>query len=325
MRSLLDLPTLEARAMLAKGTPVFLPVNPVEYHGPHLSLYTDALICAGFIRDLHARLAEDHPDWSLLAVDDLHVGVDPVPGPGTRAVAYATVCELVTAACRALADLGAQRVVLMASHLVPQHSQALEEGVTLLRARGVRAVAPFNLVPPLLINGDPDWLATLMLGPCHPDLEEARAGLAADIHAGAIETSLALHYAPGSVHPRFADLPPCPAVRRDPALHAVARAAKVLGRPALARELDFAAVASGWYALRPFPGYSGVPHLASARAGKKLAKLCVNEMLPSVKRVLDGEGTSPSPFMRWVWPATLGGRVLQLRVPPEAVQPPQLC
>jgi creatinine amidohydrolase len=212
----------------------------------------------------------------------------------------------------------------MASHLSPPHSQAVEEGVAVLRARGVRAVAPFNLIPPLLVRSDPDWLATLMLGPQHPELEAARVGLSADFHAGAIETSLALHFAPESVHPRFAELPPCPSVQRDRALHAVALAAGGLGRSTLAQELDFAAVARGWYALRPFPGYSGMPHLASARAGKKIAKLCVNEMLPTVMRVLDGAGSSPTPFMSWVRSATLGGRVLQLRVPPEAVQPPQL-
>ena len=324
MRSLLELPTLEAQSLLARGTPVFLPVNPVEYHGPHLSLHTDALICAGLIRDLHAHLAERHPEWPLLAVDDLHVGVDPVPGPGSRPVPYATVRDFVTLACRALADMGAQRVVLMAFHLSPPHSRALEGGVTLLRARGVRAVAPFNLIPPLLMGADQGELARIMLGKRHPALEAARAGLTADFHAGCLETSLALHYAPHSVHPRYVEMPPCPSVQRDRALHAVALAAQRLGRRTLAHELDFAAVARGWFALRPFPGYTGLPHLASARAGGKLARLCTNEMLPAVTRVLEGEGSSPAPFMGWVRSATLGGRVLQLRVPPEAVQPPQL-
>jgi hypothetical protein len=48
-------------------------------------------------------------------------------------------------------------------------------------------------------------------------------------------------------------------------------------------------------------------------------------MLPAVTRVLEGEGSSPAPFMGWVRSATLGGRVLQLRVPSAAVQPPTLC
>jgi hypothetical protein len=33
MISLLDLPNAEARRLLATGVPVFVPVNPVEYHG----------------------------------------------------------------------------------------------------------------------------------------------------------------------------------------------------------------------------------------------------------------------------------------------------
>ena len=36
--------------LLATGAPVFLCVNPVEYHGPHLSLHNDRLISEGVAR-----------------------------------------------------------------------------------------------------------------------------------------------------------------------------------------------------------------------------------------------------------------------------------
>ena len=35
MTQLLDLPHAKAQALLASGAPVYLLVNPVEYHGPH--------------------------------------------------------------------------------------------------------------------------------------------------------------------------------------------------------------------------------------------------------------------------------------------------
>src|SRR3989442_1056381 len=105
--NLLCLPHSAARAALETGAPVFLCVNPVEYHGPHLSLRNDALVSIGLARALHARLAKHHPAWPFLAAEDLEVGVDPAPGPGSRHVPLGRVRALVREACRALAELGA--------------------------------------------------------------------------------------------------------------------------------------------------------------------------------------------------------------------------
>src|SRR5688500_7491630 len=87
VRSLFDLPHSEARALLRSGMPVYLPVNPVEFHGPHLPLHTDALISRGLAETLHARLAERDPalrGTTPIYASDLEVGVDASQGPGTR-------------------------------------------------------------------------------------------------------------------------------------------------------------------------------------------------------------------------------------------------
>src|SRR5207249_3028418 len=79
---LFDLPLAGVRDALASGAPVYVPVNPLEYHGPHLPLRNDAMVTAGLVRDVHARLAAAHSDWPLLVANDLDAGVEPVPGPG---------------------------------------------------------------------------------------------------------------------------------------------------------------------------------------------------------------------------------------------------
>ena len=317
---LLDLSNTAAREALATGTPVFLPVNPVEYHGPHLALRTDGLICAGLIRDLHAALTARHPGWPLVAVADLEAGVGPVPGPGSRAVPYEVVRGLVETACRALADLGARRVILMTFHGAPLHNLALDAGLRLLERRGVRAVAPFHLVLRRLIDGEGALFEDVFRGVKDPT---ERAGMIRDMghdfHAGFLETSLALHYAPKSVHPRYAELPPCPAV--TPAAHfsAAARAARLLGQRALAAELDFAAYAFGWHGLRPFPGYTGRPHRASREVGAFLARRIVAEGAPVVLDVLEGRADPIPPPMAWVGPLTLRGRFGPPLVPAAAI------
>src|SRR4051812_14310306 len=150
MTSLLDLPHAEARRLLAGGAPVYLPVNPVEYHGPHLSLHNDALIAQGLAAELHAGLCQREAlggsDWPFLVAGGLEIGVDPAPGPGSRATPYAEVRDQVTEACLALADLGARKVVLMTFHGAPLHALALEGGIHALAARGVTALSPMNIL-----------------------------------------------------------------------------------------------------------------------------------------------------------------------------------
>ena len=311
MTALLDLSHTACRAALADGAPVFLPVNPVEYHGPHLSLHNDRLITAGFIADLHARLAADH-GWPLLAVDDLEVGVDPVPGAGSRGQPMHVVASLVWDACDALADLGARRVVLMTFHGSPRHSVALEAGVRRLTRRGVKAVNPFNALLHRMVRGpeDDQWERVLEAARgVDPHVAEAMAELSFDYHAGLLETSLALHYAPDSVHELHRDLPPCPPIARVRPVGLAARLVGALGARQLSRDLEFASIGMGWYRLQPFPGYTGAPHLATAELGAAMASMAVDILAEATEQVLSGQGVSPPPILAWTAPLTLNGRL----------------
>ena len=319
MIPLLDLPHARARSILASGAPVYLPVNPVEYHGPHLSLHNDARVSAGLVRDIHARLCDGGEDWPLLVAADLEVGVDPTPGPGTRATSYRDVSRLVVEACRRLAELGARRVVLMTFHGSPLHGLALDAGVRWLQQRGIPALSPLNVLLRAMLDiraeDYADAYATVRG-------DEERAAMMreapGDFHAGFFETSLALHYAPESVDAVHARLPPCPDVVPDSALLAASRASARLGRVTLARELRFAAVGVGWYGLRPFPAYTSRPHRASREAGATLARHVVRELSLVTARVLRGEAP-PAPIMPWMAHATLRGRVPTGAVPLDAI------
>lgn len=315
MISLFDLPHQDARRLARSGAPVYLTINPVEYHGPHLSLHNDRLISLGLVRDLHERLLADH-DWPLLLAADLEVGVEPCPGVGTRRTPYPIVRHLVLEACRALAELGATKVVLMTFHGAPLHNLAIEAGVELLRLGGVRALAPFNIVLRELLELEPTQYAEAL---AHIDDEAERAqmmaSLALDFHAGFFETSMALHYAPESVAPGYKSLPPCAEVRPDGKLTLAAKMAGALGARRLARELTFAAAGVGWNALRPFPGYTGRPHRATPQAGAVFAREIVARYVAVAGDVFAGRAESPPPIMRWVGRVSLGGRVGNLTVP----------
>jgi creatinine amidohydrolase len=309
MIDVFDVSHTRARALLSGGAPVFLPVNPVEYHGPHLSLRNDALLTRGVIRDLHAELCARGADHPLLVTSDLELGVDPARGPGSRPVPYRVARASIVRACQSLARLGAKRVVLMTFHGSPLHGHAIDAGVQWLKRAGIPALSPMNLFlrAQLTLTADdfPDAYAPIA------DADERLAVMReapVDFHGGYLETSLALHYAPDSVDPIYKSVPPCPVVVPDARLLLAARAARRVGRLALANELTHAALGAGWFALRPFPGYASRPHCANVEAGRVTATRFLREFGAVTARVMAGEEEPPAPPMPWLLPLTLGGR-----------------
>ncbi len=318
---LLELPHAQARALLATGATVTLCVNPVEYHGPHLSLQNDRLVSLGIARRLAARLATGGAPPVFVLAGDIEAGVEPASGPGSRHVPYRDVRRAVLESCRALAELGARRVVLMTFHGAPMHSHALESGVEWLVSHGIPAFAPLVLALEAMISGEVREFAPALAGIEDPaERATMLAGLADDFHAGFFETSVALELTPESVSPIHLRLPPCPSLERPRALVTLSRLMAMAGHKQLAGELRVAAAGLAWAALRPFPGYTCRPHRASAAAGA----VFVREMLDRIEAVargvfFGGAAPPPAPF-RWMPALTLGGRMARPPVPLEAIQ-----
>jgi creatinine amidohydrolase len=224
-------------------------------------------------------------------------------------VAFGQVKSLVQDACRALADLGARRVVLMTFHGSPLHNIALFAGVKLLAARGIAAIAPMNLLLQALFHASGREDLEPMLA--HIEDPTMRAAMLQDLrldfHAGFVETSAVLHYAPASVSPVYRRLPPCPRPARKAAFGGVGRAAARVGKGVLARELEFASKSMGWFDLRPFPGYTGRPSLATAEAGRWFAQRVACEYACRADAVFSGKESSPGPIMEWISTLSVDG------------------
>jgi creatinine amidohydrolase len=310
VKSLFDLPHAEAKALVERGEPVYLPVNPVEYHGPHLSLLNDHFVSMGIVRDLHARLARD-PSVEPLVAPELGIGVDPCPGRGTRATPFREALTLVREAVRALCELGARKIVFVTFHGAPLHGVVLDEGIEECRRHGARGVSPLALVMTRMLElDDPGRFAAAVAHVSDARTrDELMRRMPLDFHAGFLETSLALHYAPHTVSPIHRALAPCPEPTPDAGLLTLSRAMRRLGRHGWARELAFVAEGKGWYALRPFPGYTSAPALATAEAGAVFAAMLADETAPVVRDVLYEGAEPPRPILRWLRAVTLDGRV----------------
>ncbi|MFH1436559.1 MAG: creatininase family protein [Pseudomonadota bacterium] len=307
--NLLEEPHARAGRLCATGAPVYVGINPVEYHGPHLSLRNDAMISKGLALDMHGRLAEKFPGWPLLWAGELGMGADPVPGPGSRPVPFVRVREAVLMTCRSLVNMGARRVVLMSFHGSPMHNMAVQAGIDFLAQKGVYGFAPMNLLARAILDLDPELVRKLIV-----PVKDAgdrrmllkRAGI--DLHAGFGETSLALHYAPETVSPDYKNLPPCPDVNPVFLLKSAAGIASACRAKTLGRELSYAASMVGWHLIKPFPGYTSCPHLANAESGAILADFIASAYAAAAASVLAGLEPSPPPIMAWTRHLTFAGR-----------------
>ncbi len=311
----------EAQTHFAHGAPVYVLVNPLEYHGPHLPRDTDAAIARGLAREVHASLADDHRGAPLILGDEIAMGVEPTPGEGTVACQHRDVTKAVIAACKSAASRGAQRIVLMTFHGHPLHNDALWAGVRWCRKNGIAAAAPLNVLlhEMLALSRDPAACAKRfaplrdMLSD-HAERDAVIGELPRDFHAGFFETSMMLRYEPTRVDAIYRELPPCGVVTSLPGLERAARLAKLCGRETLASELSYAAYGNGWHALDPFPGYTGRPALASVEASGFFAGEIMPLFVENVRAAFAGNRGGPRPILPWLRTVSFGGRLFRARV-----------
>jgi hypothetical protein len=90
----------------------------------------------------------------------------------------------------------------------------------------------------------------------------------------------------------------------------LARVAGLLGRGRLADECRFVARGLTWTHLKPHPGYTGWPALASREAGAAFAEAILERYVPQVLAALEGRRDAPAPILGWLTPLTLNGRLI---------------
>ncbi len=309
---LLYVPHHRTRELLATGLPVHVLVNPVEYHGPHLSLGNDRILSERIARRLHTRLntarGENHP---FLVGGVIDFGSDPTPGDGSVGITYTQLAKLVTGVCDGLIALGARRVIFHTFHGSPFHCHAIHAGIDRLAKAGIPSLSVFDLLLNAVVNYDEAHFRGLRDTLDDPaDFDIVFPRLPFDLHAGFFETSVALDVAPDTVSDIYRTLPPCPDLDVPAPLKPVT---KLLGGlPALAREIEHTSVAMAWMKLKPFPGYTSYPSLATPEAGKFFVEQLILPLYEEgCQQVLWGRGQAPKAQFQWLRPVAgvLGGRI----------------
>lgn len=114
-----------------KNTVVWIPISPIEEHGPHLPLGTDlfgardmAEMAAGLLVEADARL-------NAVLAPAIPLGGCRITAdfPGTISVRGTTLARVVTDVCSSLAAHGFQYIVIANHHLDPVHMKAILEAI----------------------------------------------------------------------------------------------------------------------------------------------------------------------------------------------------
>lgn len=297
MRFYDELPETQLRSAFEEN-PLFIFVNPTEYHGPHLPLANDYLISRGLAERLFQRLKKAGLAQDFIAAPLVNMGLDPTPGPGTVFTTTRQFESHLEKLADTLPGIGVKRAIIMTFHGAPRHNHALQRFIKKLGDSGIQALNPMNTILKKLVEYTPgDYADAIAPVKDAAVREEIGKTLGSDYHGGFFETSLTLALAKDSVDALQKELPDCPPVEIPLWQKAAIQGIRSLGQSGAARELMFAAEALAWIALKPFPGYTGKPRYANVKSGEIFVTKILDEYEAAVRAVFVAGEKPPEPVM----------------------------
>ena len=173
----------------------FLPISPMEEHGPHLPVGTDFFTSRDAARDAIQKLNKKNPKLNYVLLPAIPIGYSRVASdfPGSVSVDIKTVKNIIFGVCSSLARFGFKYVIICTYHMELGHLKGIYKGMK-------KAVSKYDmkLYEP--------W------GPYFHNKEvekhEPKLGFDTEkeVHGGFRETSLMKYQYPYLVDPCYKDL-----------------------------------------------------------------------------------------------------------------------
>ena len=180
-------------------TMVFLPLSPIEEHGPHLPLGTD-YYAARDVAEMAVRLiSEKESAIDCLLFPPIPLGSTEMTMdfPGTISVRGETLARIVKDICSSFARHGFKYIVICNHHLDPVHVKALLEGVN-------RVVQEYDVK---IIETAGRIIYSGMKTKQGIHLRNMGLKVAQEIHADATETSFIKYRYPRLLKDTYKELP----------------------------------------------------------------------------------------------------------------------
>ncbi|QUL98353.1 MAG: creatininase family protein [Candidatus Fermentithermobacillus carboniphilus] len=276
-------------------TVFFMPVSPIEVHGPHLPLGTDVMISCEVKRRVQQKLLESHPELTLVNLPPLYCGSDALPVPGSISVPAPYLSGVLLSYAKGLARQGFKYLLITDNHGGPRHQMAVDYAVRKAWSKyRFYLIDPFLTIYKYMVRHEPAFmeLTGLPAGKCGDD---------EDNHAGTNETSLMMAVSPdyaekdyGSVKPSLLPKP------RGMAglLRVVGQVLLRMGFRELGSDLLHLANTLAWVSEKPLVPYMGSPALASREAGESMLNAHVTISLELLERALSGDDVIETPILR---------------------------
>jgi len=234
-------------------TAFFIPISPLEGHGPHLPLGVDYFDARFFAEKTAEMLLSGRPDFDAVIVPAVPLGTQVYKQPGSLRTENRVLFKVVVGLGESLALWGFRYIFVLSGHGSPKQIVTLESAcIKVSRRRKIEMHDLFGALAVRFLSGQfAERISANMPKPLSPQELELLKG---DIHGGWWETSMMLLLHPDLVG-RYSDLP---TVKRSD--------------------------------IKSKRGYFGSPALASREFAEASLGVLSEEASGIIKRILDGHG-----------------------------------
>ncbi|MFW6121997.1 MAG: creatininase family protein [Petrotogales bacterium] len=176
-------------------TVIFIPISPLEEHGPHLPVGTDYLTARDIAKDAIKGLHKKKPGFSYVLFPTIPLGYSKMAicFPGTISTHVKTVKSIVYDVCSSLAQFGFKYFVICTFHMDLGHLKGIYAGMQ-------KAMKTYNIK--IAEPSGPFFYSDQV------EKKEPKVGFdtTKEVHAGFRETSLMKYQYPYLVHKSYKKL-----------------------------------------------------------------------------------------------------------------------
>ncbi len=267
-------------ALPKEKTVVFMPISPLEEHGPHLPLGVDAFLARFFTDQIIERLSKTHEGWHFVIMPTVFAGSDTLTYLGSIEIPQRVIYDLTYATARKLAKDGFRKIIAVSGHGGPKHIVALEEVASRVswRCKGTKMISATGPLLMDVVHGKHHGTILEKLRSRGGAVTEDQAtAMRTDYHAGMIETSLMMLARPDLVNASYKDLGPA-----------------IVTKPWKIRKSSGMKVAGGL-------GHLGSPSYSSVELGQACADVLLDAIEPKIVGFLANEKGAERKFRSFLY------------------------
>ncbi|MCP4135360.1 MAG: creatininase family protein [bacterium] len=139
----------EIKELDRSKTIFFLPISPIEQHGPHLPLGTDFYAAGDMAAMAITGLQKKEPSLNYILHPPIPLGSSEctMDFPGTISVRGKTIAKIIFDICSSIARHGFKYIIISSQHMDPVHLKAINVGMKkTMKKYDIKIFEPYSVV-----------------------------------------------------------------------------------------------------------------------------------------------------------------------------------